>query len=705
MPEERKRPNPEDLLAALHHHNPAHGRLKIFFGYAAGVGKTYAMLTEAHEQLAAGVDLVVGYVEPHTRPETMRLLDGLPQLPPKKIPYRGLELTEFDLDAALERSPQLIVVDELAHTNAEGVRNKKRYQDVEELLRAGIDVYTTVNVQHLESLNNFISEVTRAPVRETVPDQLFDHADRVKIIDIEPDELLRRLAEGKVYHPDRVAVATANFFTPENLSILRETAIREVANRISHGNQAERHLSEKMANAELLCYIGVSPLTAKCLRWTARMAEALFVPWVAVYVEEREQELLPLAQRRAKRANIDLAEKLGAEVVTLSGVDVPRVIAEYARLAGITNIVLGKRPHKLWRADFEDRLVELLPGVEIHLISDDAPTTPKRRPARSLRALSLSFSGWDVVKTLLLLVAATVASFGLKSFYGLQLLQIGDQDIIMVYILSVLVVSRVTEGYLYGAVASLVSVLAFNFFFTEPIYTFNAIAPDYPLTFLIMLLIALITSALTVRVKTQARLAVKREQRTEVLYEIGKQLLVTQGVDNIVEMTSKYIVRLFGRSVVFYTDFDTPAHVLRAPGELADFLDSPDERAVAHWVFVNRKQAGEGTDTLAGAGALYLPVVSQDRALGVIGVSCERTRPSTFSRFFLQTIIAQVALALERQALSDEHHRDGASEAATGPIEEPARAAPSSDRDTGVIAAGRRPDRRPPPRRSARQAQ
>jgi len=668
MTAEDSRPNPEELLAALNQENSKRGRLKIFFGYAAGVGKTFAMLEEAHEQLAAGVDVVVGYVEPHTRPETLRLLEGLPVLPPRTVEYRGLELSEFDLDAALERHPALILVDELAHTNAVGGRNKKRYQDVEELLQAGIDVHTTVNVQHLESLNDFVSEATRAPVRETVPDYLFDHADLLKIIDIEPDELLLRLAEGKVYRPDRVSVATEHFFTKENLGILRETAIREAAGRISHENQAERHWPDKRASAALLVYVGSSPVSAKCIRWTARLANALVVPWVAVYVEERDQELLPESQRRAKRANIDLAEKLGAEVVTLSGVDVPGVIAEYAKLAGITNIVLGRGRRRLFRANFVDRLVELLPGVEIHLIADDSPPRPtsrqKPRPTRSPQDWGLSLSGLDAVKTLALLVAATLLSYGLKSLYGLGSLDIGDQDIIMVYILSVLVVSRVTQGYVYGVVASVASVLAFNFFFTTPVLTFSAIGPDYPLSFLIMLLIALITSALTVRLRTQAKLAVKRERRTAVLYEISQELLVTQGTDSIVRLATDYIVRLFGRSVVFYTDFAAPPHLARAPDEHPDFLVGDDERAVAHWAFVNRKQAGDGTDTLAGAGALYLPVVSRDKALGVIGVSCERTRPSTYSRFFLQTIISEVALALERQALSDGQRREGAPKSA-----------------------------------------
>jgi len=640
--DDEKRPDPERLLDAMDEPG-GHGKLTIFFGYAAGVGKTYAMLQQAHERLNEGVDVVVGYVEPHTRPETMQLLEGLPAIPVQQVEYRGIELKEFDLDAALARHPQLIIVDELAHTNVAGVRNAKRYQDVEELLQAGIDVYTTVNVQHIESLNNVISDATSVAVRETVPDYIFDKADAMKIVDVEPDELLRRLAEGKIYQPERARTATQNFFTKDNLRVLREVAVREAASHLSHDNP-----SKTLANAKLLVYIDASASSPKCIRWTARMADALFVPWVAVYVEVRDQDLLTEDERKHKRENIALAEKLGAEVVTLSGMDVPEAIAEYARATGITSIVVSKSHQRPFRSDFADRLLALLPHMEIHFIPDDSGHRPE--PYRFAPEVRVSFSWQDTAKMMGLLLVATGISFGLKA------LGIGDQNIIMIYILSVLVVSRITTGFIYGVIDSILSVLAFNFLFTDPVFTFNAITPGYPVTLVIMLVIALLTSTLTVRVKAQVKLAVKREQRTQLLYEIGKTLLVTRGKENIVRVTNEYIVALFGRSVVFYTDFDSPPQVLQAPEEHADFLTSEAEKAVANWCYVNQKPAGQGTDTLGGAGALYLPVLSRGDALGVIGVSCERTRPSTFSRFFLMTIISQVAMALERQTLSDRQH-------------------------------------------------
>lgn len=658
---EDHRPNPDILLESLRSDEPnKRGKLKIFFGYAAGVGKTYAMLDEAQERLKSGVDVVVGYVEPHTRPETLQLLSGLPALQPKSIQYRNIELKEFDLDTALERTPELILVDELAHTNVEGVRNKKRYQDIEELLNAGIDVYTTVNVQHLESLNDVVQNITKIAVRETIPDYVFDEADKVKLIDIEPDELLRRFEEGKIYRPERAEAALANFFTKENLRLLREIAMRKAADRISHDNQSERRLSEKMANIKLLVCISPSPSSAKCVRWTARMAEAFHAPWMAVYVERMDSQYFTEEQKKSVRDNMDLAEQLGAEVVTLNGDDVATVVAEYAKLSGITNIAIGKSRNKktirnLFDMDLEDKLISLLPSIEVHIIPGNSVQRNYTKPKRVHIRGNLYLSWRDMLKMLGLLAMATLVSIILHA------LDIGDQNIIMTYILSVLLVSRFTMGYFYGIVASVLSVLTFNFLFTIPYFTLSAIQTGYPITFLIMLLVALITSALTVRIKTQARFAVQRERRTEVLYEINKKLLVTRGLENIVALTSEYIVKIFERSVIFYTQ-DPASHtkgtVLQSdPDDNASFLASEDERAVAHWVFVNQKNAGAGTDTLMGAGAFYMPVSAQGNVLGVIGLSCSRGKLKQYHRAFLRMIAYQVAMALERQHLSDEQRR------------------------------------------------
>ena len=652
------RPDPDALLAGLGPDTSGKaGRLKIFFGYAAGVGKTYAMLDEARELLKCGVDVVIGYIEPHTRPETTHLAEGLPRIPPKSIPYRNMTLREFDLDAALSRKPQLILVDELAHTNAGGVRNRKRYQDVEELLNAGIDVFTTVNVQHIESLNDIVENITKVKVQETVPDAIFERADKIKLVDVEPDELLRRFEEGKVYRPEQAERARRHFFVVENLRLLREIALRKAADRIGYGNQAERHTAEKMASTRFLVCIGSSPSSARCIRWTARAAEAFHAQWSALYVETQDSEYFSKEQQEILRANMDLAAKLGAEIVTISGTDVAVSVAEYARLSGITNIVVGKsRNHsalqKLFQTDFEDQLISLLPSIEVHIVPDLPARRPSGEHAQRRTRERIRVTPADTLKSIAILVIATMLSLLLRR------LHIGDQNIIMVYILSVLIISRATSGYLYGVVSSILSVILFNFLFVEPIYTFSALQPGYTVTFLIMLFVALITSALTIRIKAEARLAVQKERRTEVLYEINKRLLSTRGLKNIVDLTNETLVTLFDRSVVFYTQIPesgTNGMVLPAADDVNEaVLHSPDEKAVAHWVFVNQKRAGSGTDTLMGASAFYMPLISQGRVLAVWGISCKKKELDHNSRLFLRMISSQVAMALERQRLSDE---------------------------------------------------
>lgn len=650
------RPDPEAILIKLQEKDEKEGgKLKIFFGYAAGVGKTYAMLDEALEHYRWGSDVLVGYVEPHDRPETLKFLEELPVLPPKSISYKNMELKEFDLDEALRRKPKLILVDELAHTNGEGSRNRKRYQDVEELLHAGIDVFTTVNVQHLESLNNVVEDVTKVTVRETVPDYIFDQADMVKVIDIEPEELLQRLKEGKVYHKERARTAMSNFFAVENLRILREIALRKATDRISNENQSERIMQEKMANTKFLVCISGSPSSAKCIRWTARAAEAFHAHWIAIYVED-EENLSPV-QKQTVRNNMELAEKMGAEINTLMGHDIAETIAEYARLAGITNIVVGKSRNKktiksLFEMDFEDRLIALLPAIEVHIIPDNTGVR-RFRPQKTQKFISphLKFKGRDWLKTFGILLAALVLC------EGLQFWEFGNQNDVMIFILSVLIISRITEGYFYGIFASLLSVLIFNFFFTQPYFTFSAIENGYPLTFVIMLLISLITSALTVRIKRQAIFAAEREHRIEVLYEINKKLLVTRGTENITSLVLDYGVKLFGRSAILYIR-DEKGEMTGSyspfPEEDDSFMITEDEKAVAHWVFVNGKKAGAGTDTLMGAGAFYEPVLFQGNVLAVIGLSCRRGNMDHNNRLFLRMITPLVAMAFERQRLSDE---------------------------------------------------
>jgi two-component system sensor histidine kinase KdpD len=644
------RPNPDVLLETIRSSGEKRkGRLKIFLGYAAGVGKTYSMLDDAHEKLKSGIDVVVGYIEPHTRPETMQLLEGLPVLPPNEVQYKNLHLKELDLDAALKRKPELILVDELAHSNAPGMRNKKRYQDIEELLNAGIDVYTTVNIQHIESLNDLVQTITKIIVKETVPDYFFDDADTVEIIDFAPDELLKRFEEGKVYQPAHAEAAMQNFFAKENLRLLREIAMRKAADRLSHDNLSESRTKEKTVSTKFMVSI-TSQSSTKSIRWTARASEAYHAPWVAVYVDK-----LKGSNESEIQEKLDLAKRLGAETVRLSGTDLAATITEYARISGITDLVIGntrnKKLNSLFETDLVDKLIFQMPNVEFHIIPESYHIR-HRKSARIKIAENLILDWPDTVKTIGILTTATLLNMVLR------LNNIGDQNIIMLYILSVLIISLITGGYLYCLSASILSVLLFNFFFTIPYYTFNAIQPGYPITFLIMFIVAFITSTLTGRVKNQIRLSVEREHQTRLLYEINKKLLKTRGLENIVKLVSEYITIIFDRSVAFYTE--DPAN--NAEGYFMESETDPytsnlrgdDERAVAHWVYVNKKRAGSGTDTLMGAGAYYIPMISQGNVLGVIGISCAKGKLDENNRLFLRMMASQAAMALERQYLSDE---------------------------------------------------
>jgi len=630
------------------------GSLKIFLAYAAGVGKTYAMLDEAQEKLKSGVDVIIGYVEPHSSLETMRFLEELPLLPLKEIKHDNIQIKEFDLDAALDRKPELIIVDELAHTNAFEMRNKKRFQDIEELLNAGIDVYTTLNIQNIESLNDIVQEITKNIVKETVPDYVVDNANTVEIIDFAPDELLKRFEEGKIYLPKRSYNITKSIFTRRNLLLLREIAMRKAADRISSDNRSNGDINENGIGTKLLVCVSASPTSAKSIRWAARMAEAFHAPWVALYVEGMTD-----ISEDSVQANLDLAKRLGAEIIRVNGHDIAATISEYAKISGITNIVIGKTRNKktlksLFVSEIEDKIVSLLPNVEIHIIPEIEQKVYKKQK-RIRISENFIFSWLDTFKTVGILTAVTMISLGFRNADG------DNQNVIMLYILSVLIISRITEGYLYGLAASILSVLLFNYFFTVPYQSFHAIQPGYPMTFVIMLIAAFITSTLTVRIKTQARLSAEREHRTKLLYEINKKLLATRGLENITALTNEYIVKIFDRSVVFYTqdpENDCAGFFIGASADkTGDTLRSKNEKEVAHWVFVNKKPAGAGTDTLKGAAGYYLPIIAQDNVLGVIGISCTQGKLRQSSLLFLRMLASQVAMALERQHLSDEQRR------------------------------------------------
>lgn len=623
------------------------GRLKIFFGYAAGVGKTYAMLEAAHRAKAAGVDVVAGYIEPHTRPETMALLEGLEQLPVKAVPYKGIQLHEFDLDAALARKPQLLLVDELAHTNAGGCRHVKRYQDIQELLRAGVNVYTTVNVQHLESLNDKVASITGVSVAERVPDSVFDSADQVELVDLEPADLLERLREGKIYRQRQAAQALGNFFTEKNLASLREIALRRTADRLDAAPWFEGEEKPKAGEHILICLSG-SPSNAKVIRTAARMARAFHGAFTALFVETPEFAAMPEADRARISANIHLAEELGAKITTTYGDDPAVQIAEYARISGISKIVLGRSPRQKGprrSKNLVDRLNELAPDLDVYIIPDQQARGQKRPTgARRLEP----FSPGDLLKMLGVLALCTLGG------YCFSALGISDTNIIMLYLLGVLVSAMVTTGHVYSLAASALSVVFFNFFFTAPHFTLRS-DPSYIATFGIMFLVALLSSSLTKRVKTQAKMNADKAYRTAILLESSHKLQNAEGPEAILSITAQQLGHLLERDLVIYPA-DGQGGLLPAmrfpfteERDLSALL-TPAEEAVAEWVLKNNKHAGATTSTLPSAKCLYLSIRGTGGALAVVGISVEGGRRiQAFEKNLMVALLDECALALEKE--------------------------------------------------------
>lgn len=623
------------------------GRLKIFFGYAAGVGKTYAMLEAAHRAKAAGVDVVAGYIEPHTRPETMALLEGLEQLPVKAVPYKGIQLHEFDLDAALARKPQLLLVDELAHTNAGGCRHVKRYQDIQELLRAGVNVYTTVNVQHLESLNDKVASITGVSVAERVPDSVFDSADQVELVDLEPVDLLERLREGKIYRQRQAAQALENFFTEKNLASLREIALRRTADRLDAAPWFEGEEKPKAGEHILICLSG-SPSNAKVIRTAARMARAFHGAFTALFVETPEFAAMPEADRARISANIHLAEELGAKITTTYGDDPAVQIAEYARISGISKIVLGRSPRQKGprrSKNLVDRLNELAPDLDVYIIPDQRARGQKRPTgARRLEP----FSPGDLLKMLGVLALCTLGG------YCFSALGISDTNIIMLYLLGVLVSAMVTTGHVYSLAASALSVVFFNFFFTAPHFTLRS-DPSYIATFGIMFLVALLSSSLTKRVKTQAKMNADKAYRTAILLESSHKLQNAEGPEAILSITAQQLGHLLERDLVIYPA-DGQGGLLPAmrfpfteERDLSALL-TPAEEAVAEWVLKNNKHAGATTSTLPSAKCLYLSIRGTGGALAVVGISVEGGRRiQAFEKNLMVALLDECALALEKE--------------------------------------------------------
>ena len=634
------------------------GKLKIFFGYAAGVGKTYAMLQAAHVLKDQGIDVVVGYVEPHGRQETEALLEGLEQIPFRNVGYGNIVLREFDLDAALERHPEVILIDELAHTNAKGCRHSKRYQDIEEVLKAGINVYTTVNVQHIESLNDQVASLTGVTVRERIPDGIFDSADQVELVDIEPDELIARLEEGKVYRNIQKDNALSNFFVLENLVALREIALRRSADRVNR-KSAEQGLEHHSGytNEHVLVCLSSSPSNAKIIRNASRLALAFNANFTALYVESQPRDQLRANDNSRLEKNMRLAKQLGAAIDIAYGQNVAETISNYAKQFRVTKVVLGRSGNRGIpgiRPNLVDKLSQEASNLDIYVIPDTNMTK-----ARSFKWLLRSFHisksehFWrDIAITI---VTTAVSTLLCLLLYGQGITEV---NIVTFYIFGILVNAMFTDGVGFSFISSLLSVLAFNFFFTVPRFTLHAYGVQYPLTFLVMFLSGFFTSTLAKKLRKQTRESMNTAYRMTLLFDMNKLLQKCDHEDEIIEVTVDQIRKLLGKDIVYYPAENgklMSPRVYASSHENEMKLTGEKEESAAQWVYMNNAMAGATTDTLSACNCLYYSVRVSNRVYGVIGIEMmDGISIVGLERNLTITILGECAQALEKLRITRE---------------------------------------------------
>ena len=653
-----ERRNPDELLAALKRDEARakRGRLKIFFGASAGVGKTYSMLEAARAARANGIDIVVGYVEPHGRAETERLLEGLECLPFLDVQYRGLTRREFDLDASLKRAPATLLVDELAHSNlVEGdprPRHAKRWQDIEELLEAGINVWTTINVQHLESLNDVVAGITGIRQKETIPDRIFDEADDVELIDLPPEDLLERLRSGRVYISDQVGTAVERFFRKPNLLALRELALRRTADRVDAAARAYATADGSsrpwLARDRFLIAGAPDDQAEQLIRVGKRFADALDAEWLVVSVET--PTLLKLGERARNRRidSLRLAESLGAQTITLDGPNAAEAVIEYARLRAVTRIVVGEPKRKGWRAIIRPStattLVRTGSGFDVSVIA--RREEPPKRPQRD-RAMPREIHWGRYWAALLVSIICTGVAALMYPYFELT-------NLVMIYLLGATIAAlRLGRGP--ASLTAVINVLAFDFGFVPPRFNFAVSNFEYLVTFAVMLSVALIIATLVANVRAQSRVAGARERRTTLLYAMSRELVATRTLENLASVAVKHVAESFSsRAVVLIPDGSGRLrHPTGTPGPGA--LRGAD-LSVGQWVFDHGRPAGLGTDTLPAAPAQYLPLMGSTRTLGVLAVWPEQRRRLLLpeQQHLLETFAGQIALAIERAHLAEE---------------------------------------------------
>lgn len=621
--------------------------LKIFFGYADGAGKTRAMLWAACQAKEQGMDVVAGYMEPRLSSQALGLLEGLEQLPALELRQGDRVIREFHLDAALSRKPQLILIDGLAHKNSQGCRHTRRYQDVQELLKAGIHVYTTVNVQDIESLNDVIADITGQQVRERIPDSVFDHADQVEMVDIEPEELLERLGPGRGAGSEGAGGGSCAC-TQEVLTALRRLALRRLADRLERLTGSARSGNGGYhADEHILVCLSSSPSNAKTIRTAARMAGAFGGNLTALFVETPDFPAMEEADRKRLRDNMGLARQLGARIETTHGEDVPFQIAEFARLSDVSKIVIGRstvsRKGILDRQTLTERLIKNAPGLDIHIIPDTEAESSYQRPKKKLSQI-LAVSLWDGVKSALVLLGATLVG---SLFFSLGFT---EANIINVYILGVLIVSVITSNRLCSLAVSVVGVLVFNFFFTIPRFTFYFHDPSYPVTFGVMFAASFLTGSLAARLKDNARQSAKAAFRTKILFETNQLLQKEKDAWSVTGAAAGQLLKLLKRDIVMYLSEDTGLSEPRVYSEGVQKgreLTREQEKAAAEWVFKNNRLAGAGTDTLSDRQCLYLAIRVNQRVYGVTGIFMGDKGLDSFENSVVLSILGECALALE----------------------------------------------------------
>ncbi|QTL05044.1 sensor histidine kinase KdpD [Aquabacter sp. L1I39] len=649
MPEERDadtRPSPDALLKEAE--RESRGQLKIFLGAAPGVGKTYEMLAAGRARLRQGVDVVIGVVETHGRRETQAMVEGFEAIPRRTVSYRGRTLDEMDLDAILRRRPGLVLVDELAHTNAPDSRQAKRYMDVEELLAAGIDVYTTLNIQHVESLNDVVAQITRIRVRETVPDAIIDRADEMEVIDLTPADLIQRLREGKVYVPDTARRAVANYFSPGNLTALRELALRRTAQRVDEqlvSHMRAHAISGPWAAGErVIVCISEDKRGANLIRYAKRLADRLRAPFTALYVEGQRSFQLSEPERDRVSDFLRLAEHLGGEAITLPGsTRIADDVLGFARAANATHIVIGKSDRSRWfeilHGSVVHDLVRRAGNISVHVIAGEGASggAASPPPADPLRA-RLDVGAYAV--SAVAVAAATLIGVGLRQVMGLQ-------NIALVYLTAVLV-SAVRFGLWPALATSLLGVLAFNFFFIPPLYTFTIADPENVVALFFFLVVAAIASNLTARVRGQALAARARAKTTEDLYLFSRKLAGAGTLDDLLWASAFQIASMLKVRVVMLLPGGDGLSV-KAGYPPEDQMDAADI-AAARWAFENDRATGRGADTLPGAKRFFLPMRTGRGAVGVIGIDRDKPGPllSPEQRRLLDALADQTALAVER---------------------------------------------------------